>query len=82
MDYSQGNYEAYARPRKPAGVDEKSAYLVGGGLASLAAAAFLIRGGREMEAYFECLWDLYRSIPSLEIENASVLDEFLLAQQG
>ncbi len=27
-------------------------------------------------AHFECLWDLYRSIPSLEIEGASVLDEF------
>jgi oleate hydratase len=109
--YSKGNYEAFARPRKPAGVDEKSAYLVGGGLSSLAAAAFLIRdgqmkgdritileaskisggaldgagnaetgwlirGGREMEDHFECLWDLYRSIPSLEIEGASVLDEF------
>ncbi|WP_426113021.1 oleate hydratase [Massilia sp. PWRC2] len=37
---------------------------------------FVIRGGREMEAHFECLWDLYRSIPSLEIEGASVLDEF------
>jgi oleate hydratase len=111
MYYSKGNYEAFARPQKPAGVDEKSAYLVGGGLASLAAAAFLIRdgqvagdritileassvdgggldgsgdehsgwlirGGREMESAFECLWDLYRSIPSLEIEGASVLDEF------
>jgi oleate hydratase len=109
--YSKGNYEAFARPRKPAGVDEKSAYLVGGGLSSLAAAAFLIRdgqmkgdritvleaskisggaldgagnaetgwlirGGREMEDHFECLWDLYRSIPSLEVEGASVLDEF------
>jgi len=29
-----------------------------------------------MEEHFECLWDLYRSIPSLEIEDASVLDEF------
>lgn len=37
---------------------------------------FVIRGGREMEEHFECLWDLYRSIPSLEIPDASVLDEF------
>lgn len=37
---------------------------------------FIIRGGREMENHYECLWDLYRSVPSLEIENASVLDEF------
>ncbi|BAL05328.1 hypothetical protein BJ6T_00270 [Bradyrhizobium japonicum USDA 6] len=29
-----------------------------------------------MEDHFECLWDLFRSIPSLELEGASVLDEF------
>ncbi len=111
MYYSNGNYEAFARPLKPENVDKKSAYIVGGGLAGLAAACFLIRdgqmkgehihiledlpipggacdgikdpqkgfiirGGREMENHFECLWDLFRSIPSLETENASVLDEF------
>ena len=111
MYYSNGNYEAFARPEKPAGVDDKSAYLVGSGLASLAAACFLIRdgqmkgekihileelsisggacdgindsekgfivrGGREMENHFECLWDLFRSIPSLETEGVSVLDEY------
>ena len=111
MYYSNGNYEAFARPRKPEGVDNKSAYLVGAGLASLAAACFLvrdgqmkgenihileeqklpggscdgikdetkgfiIRGGREMENHFECLWDLFHSIPSLETEGASVLDEY------
>ena len=37
---------------------------------------FIIRGGREMENHFECLWDLFRSIPSIEVDNASVLDEF------
>ncbi|MEN3033005.1 oleate hydratase, partial [Chromobacterium amazonense] len=37
---------------------------------------YVIRGGREMENHFECLWDLFRSIPSLEVEGASVLDEF------
>ncbi|WP_456637135.1 oleate hydratase [Bradyrhizobium sp. USDA 10063] len=37
---------------------------------------FVVRGGREMEDHFECLWDLFRSIPSLETEGASVLDEF------
>ena len=36
----------------------------------------MIRGGREMEDHMECLWDLFRSIPSLEIDGASVLDEF------
>ena len=35
-----------------------------------------MRGGREMEDHFECLWDLFRSIPSLEVPNASVLDEY------
>ncbi|EHQ74971.1 hypothetical protein SEVCU057_0836 [Staphylococcus epidermidis VCU057] len=37
---------------------------------------YVVRGGREMENHFECLWDLFRSIPSLEQTNASVLDEF------
>lgn len=111
MYYSSGNYEAFARPLKPEGVDSKTAWFVGSGLAALAGAAFLvrdghmkgdsitilerlklpggaldgikapnkgfvIRGGREMEQNFECLWDLFRSIPSLEVEGASVLDEF------
>lgn len=31
MYYSNGNYEAFARPEKPANVDQKSAYLVGSG---------------------------------------------------
>lgn len=109
--YTSGNYEAFARPEKPEGVEGKSAYLVGGGLASLAAACFLVRdgqmpgshihileamdvaggacdgindptrgyvmrGGREMENHFECLWDLFHSIPSLEVPGASVLDEY------
>ena len=109
--YSSGNYEAFARPEKPAGVEEKQAWIVGSGLAALAAACFLVRdgqmpgdhihileamdvaggacdgifdpsrgyvmrGGREMEDHFECLWDLFRSIPSLEKPGASVLDEF------
>ena len=109
--YSNGNYEAFARPRKPEGVDDKHAYIVGSGLASLAAACFLVRdgqmpgknihileamdiaggacdgifdpsrgyvmrGGREMENHFECLWDLFRSIPSIETPGVSVLDEY------
>ena len=109
--YTHGNYAAFARPEKPAGIEEKSAYLVGSGLASLAAACFLVRdaqmpgknihilesmdiaggacdgiddptrgyvmrGGREMEDHFECLWDLFHSIPSLEVPGASVLDEY------
>ena len=44
--YTNGNYEAFARPRKPEGVDEKNAYIVGSGLASLAAACFLVRDGQ------------------------------------
>ena len=27
---------------------------------------YVMRGGREMENHFECLWDLFRSIPSIE----------------
>ena len=33
MYYSNGNYEAFARPLKPVDVDKKSAYLVGWWLA-------------------------------------------------
>ena len=44
--YTNGNYEAFARPKKPEGVEEKQAYLVGSGLASLAAACFLVRDGQ------------------------------------
>jgi len=111
MYYSSGNYEAFARPRKPKGVDNKSAYLVGSGLAALSAACFLVRdgqmpgghihvlekdklaggacdgykyenvgyvmrGGREMDNHFECMWDLFRSIPSIETDGISVLDEY------
>ena len=110
MYYSSGNYEAFARPEKPDGIENKSAYLIGSGLASLAAACFLVRdaqmegkrihilekeshpggaldgdkmiagyvmrGGREMDNHFECMWDLFRSIPSIETEGVSVLDEY------
>ena len=99
MYYSSGNYEAFA------------AYLIGSGLAALAAACYLVRdgqmagerihilekdpipggacdgyqytdigyvmrGGREMDNHFECMWDLFRSIPSIETEGVSVLDEY------
>ena len=110
MYYSSGNYEAFAHPKKPEGVDNKSAYLIGSGLAALTAACYLVRdgqmqgdhihvfekdplpggacdgykydigyvmrGGREMDNHFEVMWDLLRSIPSLETEGASVLDEY------
>src|SRR5699024_4489714 len=38
--YTAGNYEAFVRPEKPEGVEEKHAYIVGSGLAALAAACF------------------------------------------
>ena len=44
--YTNGNYEAFARPEKPEGVENKSAYIVGSGLAALAAACFLVRDGQ------------------------------------
>ncbi|MDY3738045.1 MAG: hypothetical protein SOZ89_02860 [Peptoniphilaceae bacterium] len=40
MYYSNGNYEAFARAKKPEGVEDKSAYIVGSGLAGLSAAVF------------------------------------------
>ena len=46
MDYSSGNYEAFARPKKPEGVDNKSTYIVGSGLAALTAACYLVRDGQ------------------------------------
>ena len=104
------NYQRI-KPRKPEGIENKRAFLIGSGIASLAAAEYLMRdghmqgnqitifeqgnisggaldgagdpehgfvarGGREMEAHYECLWDLYREVPSLEEEGRSVLDEF------
>ena len=111
MYYSSGNYEAFARPKKPSGVDNKSAYIIGSGLAALTAACYLVRdgqmkgehvhilekeklaggacdgwkyedvgyvmrGGREMDNHFEVMWDLFHSIPSIETEGVSVLDEY------
>ncbi len=46
MYYSSGNYEAFAHPKKPEGVDQKSAYIVGSGLAALTAACYLVRDGK------------------------------------
>jgi oleate hydratase len=40
MHYSSGNYEAFARPRKPEGVEKKTAWLVGVSLTSMASAVF------------------------------------------
>ena len=50
--YTNGNYEAFARPEKPEGVDDKHAYLVGSGLASLAAACFLVETRRCLATTF------------------------------
>ncbi len=110
MYYSSGNYEAFVTPKKPEGIEKKSAYIVGTGLAALSAACYLVRdarmegshihilemgdiaggacdgrltpggyvmrGGREMDNHFEVMWDLFRSIPSIETEGLSVLDEY------
>ena len=46
MYYSSGNYEAFAHPKKPEGVDHKSAYIIGSGLAALTAACYLVRDGQ------------------------------------
>ena len=111
MYYGSGTYETFARPEKPEGVDKKSAYIIGTGLAGLSAAFYLVRdgqmkgehihllekldlaggscdgrkdvtkgfymrGGREMDNHFECMWDMFRSVPSIETPNISVLDEY------
>ena len=111
MYYGAGTYEAFARPEKHEGVDKKSAYIIGTGLAGLSAAFYLVRdgqmkgehihllekldlaggscdgrkditkgfymrGGREMDNHFECMWDMFRSVPSIETPNVSVLDEY------
>ena len=111
MYYGAGMYEAFARPEKPEGVDKKSAYIIGTGLAGLSAAFYLVRdgqmkgehihlleklelaggscdgrkdvtkgfymrGGREMDNHFECMWDMFRSVPSIETPEVSVLDEY------
>ena len=46
MYYSAGTYEAFAHPEKPEGVDNKSAYIIGTGLAGLTAAFYLVRDGQ------------------------------------
>lgn len=111
MYYSSGNYEAFAKPEKPEGIDKKHAYIVGSGLGGLAAACFLIRdaqmpgenitvfeslplaggscdgyhdphkgyimrGGREMDNHFECMWDLFRSIPSIDNPGETIFSEY------
>ncbi|MGN0824465.1 MAG: oleate hydratase [Candidatus Coproplasma sp.] len=103
------NYDR-VNPRKPEGIEKRKAYIVGGGIAGLSAAAFLVRdahmpgknitvydqlpvfggsmdgcgnaesgyisrGERELEPYMECMWDLFGSIPSLEEDGRTVLDE-------
>lgn len=37
---------------------------------------YVMRGGREMDNHFEVMWDLFRSIPSIENDGLSVLDEY------
>ncbi len=39
---------------------------------------YIMRGGREMETHYECLYDVLRDIPSLETPGHSVLDEYRL----
>lgn len=31
-----------------------------------------MRGGREMDNHFECMWDMYRDVPSLDDPSVSV----------
>jgi len=43
---SNGNYESLIHTRKPAGIDDKSAYLIGTGIGALAAGCFLVRDAK------------------------------------
>ncbi len=105
-----GSYQMKYHPKKPEGIKNKKAYLVGSGIATLSAAFFLIRdghmdgknitiferkninggaldgignledgyiirGGREMEEHYECTWDLFGDIPTLENPERTVLDD-------
>ena len=44
MYYSSGNYEAFARPKKPAGIDHKNAYIIGTGLGAVDGARYPVQG--------------------------------------
>ncbi len=46
MYYGSGNYEAFAHPQKPEGVENKKAYIVGTGLGALTAACYLVRDAK------------------------------------
>lgn len=37
---------------------------------------YTMRGGREMDNHFEVMWDILRSVPSIENADYSVLDEY------
>ncbi len=109
MEYSGSNYQTLTTPRAPKKNRKRKAFIVGGDIPGLAAAAFLIRdagfkpenvtvlvdpaqresgpantgdadsgfitrGKQELEENFQTLWDLYSTIPSLEV-NGSVQDE-------
>ncbi len=104
------NYQRI-NPHKPEEIENKRAFLIGAGIASMAAAeylirdgkmegsqitifeqdqisggamdgtgnpqeGFIVRGGREMEEHYECVWDLYSQVPSLDEPEQTVLEEF------
>ena len=76
MYYSNGNYEAFARPRKPKNVDQKSAYIIGGGLAGLATAIFLVRDGQMSGEKIH----IYEELPNISVMTKGyLLKSFILA---
>ncbi len=78
MYYSSGNYEAFARPKKPAGVDRKSAYLVGTGLAALTAACYLVRDGQMKGEHIH----LFEKDPSPEVPVMAASTRHRLCDAG
>ena len=111
MTHADINTNPAAEPGRSTNRNSLKAYLIGGGIGSLAAAAFMIRdggmrgenisifeslptlggsldgagdvtngyslrGGRMLTTdNYECTWDLYKSIPSLNNKDKSVFDE-------
>ncbi len=111
MYYSNGTYETGSTTLPAENIEKKKAIIIGGGIAGLSAASYLLRdakmpgknitvmearsksggsmdgffipgkgyvisGGREMDDHFECMWDLFKDIPSRDDKNVSILDAY------
>ena len=72
MYYSSGNYEAFARPRKPVDVENKTAWFVGSGLAALSRSVQWQGGyGRHRDRKGLCLAAQLDGEPSAALQTAA-----------